>query len=331
METIIKMKKNINFFSVKSILLFLFAFILIIFPLMQRGPFYLNILILIFLYALLGGSWNILGGYAGQVSLGHAMFFGIGAYVSTMFYQWWGINPWIGMLVGGLIAVIFSIIIGLPSFRLRGHYFTIGTIAVAEIVITVFTNLQLLNAARGVYLPFLEPSLINFQFVEKIGYYYIILTFMVIMITVTYAIERSRIGFYLRAIREQPEAATALGVNIAKYKMIAMVISAFFTAIAGTFYAQYVLYIDPHSVMNLMVSVQICLVAVFGGVGTIFGPVLGAFILIPLSEFTRIYLGGTGSGFDLVIYGLLIMLIAIYQPSGLLGLFKKLPFLKREE
>jgi len=312
----------------KTIFLAIITLVLLAVPIFSNGPFYLNILILVYLNALMAGAWNVLGGYAGQVSLGHAMFFGIGAYASTMFYNWWGISPWVGMLMGGVIAVVVSLFIGWPCFRLKGHYFTIGTIAIAEIIITIFVNWDLVQGARGVYLPILEPSLKNFQFVHKTGYYYIAFFLMVVMIVISYIIERSKLGFYLKAIREQPDAARALGVNIQKYKMIAMLISAFFTALAGTFYAQYVLYIDPYSVLHLMLSVQICLVAVFGGVGTVWGPVLGAFILMPLSELTRSYLGGTGTGLDLIIYGLLIMLVAVYQPWGLMGLFKKLRIFK---
>ncbi|MDR3561160.1 MAG: branched-chain amino acid ABC transporter permease [Negativicutes bacterium] len=309
------MLKNKTFLLLGGVLLALLAF-----PLVVSSPFYIHLMILIFLYALLAGAWNILGGYTGQVSLGHAVFFGIGAYSSTLGLVNLGINPWLGMLAGGVIAVLLSLIMGFPTFRLKGHYFVIATIALGEIFFVLFTNWEWAGGAVGKHLPFAQTGLASFQFGPKAPYYYIALSFLVIQLAVTWWMERSYLGFYFQAIREDQEAARALGIDITRYKLVAMGFSAFFMAIGGSFYAQYVMYIDPESVLPMMLSIQVCLIAILGGVGTIIGPVIGAAIMIPLAEFSRALLGGSGSALDLIIYGLLIMIIAVLKPSGLMGL-----------
>ncbi len=300
------------------------AILLLAFPFLFQKPFPQRMMILVFMYALLGEAWNILGGYAGQVSLGHAVFFGLGAYTSSFMLIHWGISPWVGMVAGILVAVAVSILIGYPCFRLAGHYFAIATIAAGEIVSILFLNWKLMGGAVGLYLPLLQESFLNFEFhSSKVPYYYIILAMLVVTLWITYRIERSRLGFYLRAIKNDPEAARSLGVNLSRYKLIAMIISAALTAMAGTFYAQYVLFIDPFTVLPLMLSIQMCLIPVLGGTGTIAGPLLGAAILIPMAEYTRVYLAGKVSGLHLFIYGFLIIVIAVFQPAGLMGLIQR--------
>lgn len=228
------------------------------------------------------------------------------------------------MIPGVILAVAVSLVVGYPCFRLKGHYFAIATICVGEIVHLLFLNWPRVGGAVGLYLPILPDSIINFEFHKsKIPYYYIILFFLLSSVGVTVWISRSRIGFYLRAIKEDQDAARSIGIRATRYKMIAMAISAAFTAIGGTFYAQYILFIDPTSVLLLMISIQMCLICVLGGTGTVLGPLIGAFILIPLSELTRFYMGGKGQGIDLMIYGGLIMVISACQPAGLMGLFGK--------
>jgi branched-chain amino acid transport system permease protein len=195
---------------------------------------------------------------------------------------------------------------------------------VGEIIHLLFLNWPLVGGAVGLYLPILPSSFANFEFHKsKLPYYYIILFFLLFALGMTIWISRNRLGFYLRAIKEDQDAARSIGISATRYKMAAMGISAAFTAIAGTFYAQYILYIDPTSVFLLQLSVQMCLMAVLGGTGTILGPLIGAAILVPLSEFTRFYMGGKGQGIDLMIYGGLIMVISAYKPAGLMGLFEK--------
>jgi len=301
------------------------AGMLLAFPFLFKKPFPQRMMILILMYAMLGEAWNILGGYTGQVSLGHAVFFGLGAYTSSFMLIRWGITPWLGMLAGIVVAVAVSIVIGYPCFRLAGHYFAIATIAAGEIVAIIFLNWKLMGGAIGLFLPLLDESFLNFEFhSSKAPYYYIILAMLVITIYIAYRVERSKLGFYFRAIKNDPEAARSLGVNLTQYKLIAMVISAALTAMAGTFYAQYVLFIDPHTVLPLMLSIQMCLIPVLGGTGTIAGPIIGACILIPMAEYTRVYLAGKVSGLHLFIYGFLIMVIAVFQPTGLMGLVQRL-------
>jgi branched-chain amino acid transport system permease protein len=210
-------------------------------------------------------------------------------------------------------------------FRLRGHYFAIATIAVGEIVHILAVNWDFIGAARGLYIPIKRPdSLVNFQFHDsKAVYYYIVLGLLLLALAVTRAIERSRLGYYFRAVREEQDAAASLGVPVARTKRVAFAISAAVTAACGTFYAQYLLFIDPESVLPLSLSILICLVAVLGGVGTLWGPLVGAIVLVPLGETTRIWLGGTGKALDLVIYGALIMLVSVAQPAGLVGLVRR--------
>ncbi len=292
----------------------------------QRLPHPLHILIMICLYATIAQAWNILGGYAGQVSLGNAVFFGTGAYTSTLLMTRLGLSPWVGIPVGMAAAVLLSLAIGYPCFRLGGHYFAIATIAVGEIIQTVFINWREVGGASGIHLPLLPEAFVNFQFhASKLPYYYIALGMAGLAFACAAIVERSRLGFYFRAIKGDPLAARSLGVAITRYKLYAIAISAALSAMAGTFYAQYILVIDPESVFPLSLSVLICLVAVLGGVGTVWGPLLGALVLIPLSEVTRVYLAtsaGGGKAVDLMVYGALIVFVAVFQPGGLIAMLK---------
>jgi branched-chain amino acid transport system permease protein len=235
------------------------------------------------------------------------------------------LTPWLGMLAGALVAVILSQLIGYPVFRLRGHYFAIATIAVGEIVQTLVINWDWVGGARGLFVPIRRPdSLWNFQFHQsKQMYYWIALGFLLLALAITRRVEGSRTGYYFRAIREDQEAAASLGIPVARYKLRAMGISAALTALGGTFYAQYILFIDPESVFPLSLSILVCLVAVLGGVGTLWGPLVGAAILVPLSEGTRVWLGGTGKALDLLVFGALIVVVSVSQPGGLMALARR--------
>jgi branched-chain amino acid transport system permease protein len=309
----------------KRLLLGLLLLGALLFPLVFTLPFPRHVMILIFLYGALAAAWNILAGYCGQISLGNAVFFGIGAYTSTLLGRETGLTPWLGMALGAALAVVASQIIGYPVFRLRGHYFAIATIAIGEIVQTLIINWDWAGGARGVFVQIKRPdSFLNFQFHQsKAVYYYIALGLLLLALAATRWLERARSGYYFRAIREDQEAAASLGIHVAREKHRAIALSAALTALGGTFYAQYILFIDPESVFPLSLSVLICLVAVLGGVGTLWGPVLGAAVLVPLSEGTRVYFGGTGKALDLLVYGALIMVISVVQPAGLMGLGRR--------
>jgi branched-chain amino acid transport system permease protein len=291
-------------------------------PLVLRSPTYLHILILLYLYAYLTTSWNLVGGFAGVLPLGHAAFIGIGAYTSTVLSLQYGISPWAGMLVGALLSAVVGVIIGLPTFKMRGAYFALATIAFAEGIRVMVENIDYLgplqlNGPRGLQIPPLKTGFLNFMFAEKEPYYYIILLMLTGALVLTWFVSRSKLGYYLVAGGEEPEAAQALGVNVARAKLIAMAMSSFLTAFAGTFWAQFTLYIHPKSVMSLDISFEIAFIALIGGRGSIAGPVLGALLLRPVSDFSRIYFGSTLPGLHLVIFGVVLILVMLYQPRGL--------------
>jgi branched-chain amino acid transport system permease protein len=309
----------------------LLFFFLAIAPLLIRDTHFQHLLIMLMLFATLSQAWNLIGGYAGQVSFGHAAFFGIGAYGAMAPLNHWGLTPWAGMLIGGLAAVLLALIIGVPVFRLRGHYFAISTFAIAEVLRELFLSWEWVDGAFGLDAPVLDPGFYNFMFYKtKLPYHYTVLLFFVVMMLVAYRIERVRMGYYFRAIKQSLNAAEGLGVNTSRYKLYAMLLSAFFTAICGSFYAQYILHIEPATVLSLDISIKIVLVTVLGGAGTLWGPLLGSAILIPLSEYTRIWLGGTGMGIDLIVLGALIVAICILEPKGMVGLFGRLSLRKGE-
>ncbi|MGZ3536581.1 MAG: branched-chain amino acid ABC transporter permease [Thermodesulfobacteriota bacterium] len=315
--------RNISF---KQILSGVIAFVLVmIFPLVIRNTFAQHVMILFFMFGMMGVAWNIMGGYAGMFSFGQVAFFGIGAYTSSFLLITYHVNPWIGLVGGGLVAALVGAAIGYPCSNLRGHYFAIASIAFGEIVRTHFNNWKLIGAAEGLSLPMLSEGFKNFMFhSSKLPYYYIMFAFLLISLLVCYLISTSTMGYYFRAIKESHDVAKVLGINVVWYRLVAIMISAFLTAMAGTFYAQYVLYIDPESVMLLATSVQVVLISMLGGAGSVMGPVIGAVILIPISEFTRVWLGHKGTGIDMLIYGFLITLISVYQPKGVWGLFMNL-------
>ncbi|MBI9085697.1 MAG: branched-chain amino acid ABC transporter permease [Desulfobacterales bacterium] len=291
-------------------------------PLVIRSATYLHILVLLYFYAYLTTSWNLVGGFAGVLPLGHAAFVGIGAYTSTILSLQYGVSPWLGMIVGGVLASVVGILIGLPTFKMRGAYFALATIAFGEGLRVMVENIDYLgplniNGPRGLQIPPLNTGLANFMFSGKEPYYYIILIMLSAVLLLTYWFSRSKLGYSLISGGEEPEAAMALGVNVARAKLIAMALSSFLTALAGTFYAQFTLYIHPKSIISLDLSFELAFIALIGGRGSIAGPVLGALLLRPLSDFSRIYFGATLPGLHLVIYGVVLILVMTFQPRGL--------------
>ncbi|OGB94211.1 MAG: hypothetical protein A2Z31_08930, partial [candidate division NC10 bacterium RBG_16_65_8] len=245
-----------------------------------------NLLITTFYYAYLAQAWNVLGGYAGQLSLGHAAFFSIGAYTSAVLSIHLGISPWLGMFVGAFLAVLLSLGIGYLGFRfgLRGFYFVLLTVASAEICRLVALHLPILGGYTGLFINF-TPNALQFQFQGKIPYYFVSLGFLTTASLVVWLIQRSKLGVYLLAIRDDEDASEALGVDTFRYKMLAYAVSAGLTAFGGTFYAYYQFYLQPNTVLNLNHSVDIMIRAIVGGTGTILGPILGSFLLELLGEF----------------------------------------------
>lgn len=293
-------------------------------PLVVKAPAAQNTAILMLMTAQLGVAWNLLGGYAGQVSLGHAAFFGCGAYVSTFLLLRLGLSPWLGMAAGAVAAAALSMVIGWPCFRLRGHYFAMATIAVGEIVQAVVANWDALGGAVGLYLPVAEAGWRGLVWnTTKLPYYYVALGLLVLTLLVSAAVVRSHVGYYLRAIKDEPDAARSLGVSLTRYKLVAIALSSALTAAGGTLYAQKELYIDPGSVLPTALSIKVALVAILGGVSTLSGPIVGAVVLTAIEEGSRRAFGGTGRGTDLVIYGLLIIAVAVFRPAGILGILER--------
>lgn len=294
----------------------MFMIILGFSPLIVRNPFYVHIFVMTFFYAAMSGAWNLIGGYGGQLSLGHTAFFGIGAYTSTLLFLNFGISPWIGMWAGGLLAALTSAGIGYPCFRLRGPFFALATIAFAEVlrILGMYWR-DLTKGGVGLLIPS-QPSPSNFMFSGKVPYFYIAFALMIVVIFISTRVERSRRGFYLRALGEDEDAAEASGVRTARSKLFAMVISAFLTALGGTFYAQYLLFIDPDIVFSIHFSIQLALLAIIGGVGSVAGPIIGSFILTPLDVFLRGWLGGLYAGVSFLVYGLTLIVVVILMPFG---------------
>jgi branched-chain amino acid transport system permease protein len=293
-------------------------------PLFVRDVYVQNIMVLTLMYAALSQSWNILSGYCGQISLGHALYFGLGAYTTAILFTKFGVLPWFGMIAGGAISAVIAMALGYPCFRLRGHYFVIATIVIAEIALLLFQNWNWAGAALGIDIPVHGDSWLLFQFRRsKLPYFYFALVLACVAWLVTWWLENSKWGFWWRAVKDNPDAAESLGVVVFDSKMGAAAVSAFLTAVGGSFYAMFVSYIDPESVMGFQFSLLMALPAVVGGIGTLWGPVLGAIILIPLTELTRSFIGGSGRGIDLIVYGTLIVLISLARPEGLIGLFAR--------
>lgn len=313
--------KKKNFYS-----LFLIIILLII-PIFINNVFFHHVLIMVVLYATLGMAWNLLGGYLGYVSFGHATFFGIGAYTSTILFRNFGINPWLGILAGASLAVIVASFIAFPvfGFTLRGHYFAIGTLALGEISRILAENFNYIGGARGILIPLSPTSSFSvIQFDTKLPYFYIFFIFLLITVAVMNFIINSKVGYYLQAIKEDENVAEALGINTTVYKHFAFYISAIIAAIVGSFFAQYQLYFDPIMVFGMMVSVQMALISILGGCNRIIGPIIGAVIYIPLSEYIRSIIGGEGRGIDLIVLGTVVLIIILFQPQGVVQLCERI-------
>ncbi len=282
------------------------------------GSYALTVFIFIFFYGYLGQAWNIVGGYGGQLSVGHAAFVGIGGYTSAVLLVHAGLTPWLGMFLGGTLAALLGALIGYLGFRfgLRGFYFVLLTVAFAEVCRILALNTDAIGGALGFYITFTgDPR--NFQFGDNRAYYYIALGLMLLATLVAWVIERRRFGTYLAAIREDEDAAEALGVDTFKYKMLAMIVSSFLTGIGGTFYAFYLFSLQPNTVFGIPLSVEIVIRPIVGGAGTLLGPILGSFILSPLAELSRLYFATAGwSGMHLIVYGVLLILVVLFVPQG---------------
>lgn len=303
--------------TVPKILILLVLGVCAVLPVLV-GQYLLHLGVMILFFAYLGVAWNILGGYAGQFSFGHAAFFGLGAFTSTLLYVHYGISPWIGMLLAGLAGVMLGMISGYLSFRygLQGPYFALVMLAFAEMLRLLFESWMANSYPLGLPIPLQGTSLVDFQFKNKEPYFYIALLMLCGAMYLCYRLAGSKVGAYFMAIRENEDAAEALGINAFRYKLLAMGISSFLTAVGGTFFAQYFLTLEANEVFGVQISVEILLSAIIGGAGTVLGPLVGSLTLQLLSEGTRVYIRAF-SGFDLMIYGCVLIVVIIFLPQGI--------------
>ena len=298
-------------------------------PLLTGNSFYQHLMIMVLFWTLLGASWNLLGGFAGQVSFGHATFLGIGAYTTMLFFLSLQLSPWLGMLAGGVLGALFALPIGLICFRLRGPYFALATLAVAEIVRLVALNWEQLTAGpMGLLittLPQISMAGRTIDWESKIPFYYLAVALTLFAMGLTYAVSRSRLGAYLTAVREDIDSAEAAGIDTVRTRVIALVLSAFVVGLAGGFYAMYFRYIDPDAVFAISLSIEMVFIAVVGGLATTAGPIVGALVLVGIGEIfrERFQVG------HLIFYGLFMMFIIRYLPEGIWGRLRLLLSLGR--
>lgn len=290
-------------------------------PFLVRDEYLMNVLVLMCMNIALGSAWNILGGYGGQHSLGHAAFFGIGAYMTLLFAQVWDIGVWWGVLAGCGLSALAACTVGAICFRLRGPYFSFATIALAEVLRIVTTTWRsVTRGAEGILLaPDRVPTLLGIPLDDKRDFYWCMLALAVLSVALTAWIARSRLGYALVAVREDQEAAESLGVSPLAAKLGGLLVSAGLVSLVGSFYALYLRYVDPETVLTIQRSVDMLLVAILGGVGTVMGPVVGGVVLTTLSELFRSLTGQA----NLLLYGFMVIVVILYLPGGLLGALRR--------
>lgn len=289
----------------------------------------IRVLTFALLFAAMGQAWNIVGGLANQMSLGHAAFFGIGAYTSTLLLLRAGVSPWIGMVAGAGLAAVAAVFLSVPTLKLKGHYFALATLAFGEVARVVAGAWEhFTGGPQGISVPFSPDSLAAFQFKSTRPYYYVMLAALVLVSLVFLAVSRGKLGYRLRAIRANQDAAEVVGIGTFRAKLTASVISATLTAALGTCYAQFNYFFDPDTVFGLTpISVRMALIAIVGGSGTVWGPIIGAAFLIPAEEATNYYFGAEMAGISQLAYGVLLILVILIEPRGLVAL--RLPRLGR--
>lgn len=289
-------------------------------PSVVRDNYLLDTLVLVLLWGALAGAWNVAGGYAGQISLGHAAFFGIGTYAAALGAIHWQANTWLAMLGGGLVSTLAGLIIGYLANRLRGPYFGLATIAFAQVLLIVFSRWrEFTRGGEGIPIPF-RPGLENLAFVGKEPWVYAATVFAVLVYLVQVYLEHSRFGYQLAGVREDESAAEAIGIHTRRLKVQAIALSAFLTSVLGTFWAQYIGFVDPFYVFSIDLSIRFALMTIIGGMGSAFGPFVGALLITSLESYLRATLSGAQaaqSGIYLIIYGILLIVVVRFLPQGL--------------
>ncbi len=295
--------------------------LLVLVPVLSGSAFLIHIFVTICVFAALSTAWNIVGGYAGQLSLGHMMFYGIGAYTTSLLVTHFGLTPWIGMWIGAVLAAIVGAGVGYPCFRLRGPFFSLSTIAFLEVIRLLSIHfVGLTGGSAGLIVP-LKIGWAWMVFSDKANYLYIAFSLLLLCLGVSLAIRQSRLGFYLTAVREREDAALAAGINNSNVKLKAVVVSAMLTALIGAFHAMYLTFLEPATMFSLGTSIEVAMFSLIGGLGTVAGPLLGTVLVVPLAELARGWLGASASGLHGVVYGTVLVLITLTLPAGLVGTF----------
>lgn len=290
-----------------------------------RG-YWIRVLTFTLLFAAMAQAWNIIGGLANQTSLGHAAFFGIGAYTSTILLLKLGLSPWIGMLVGGVFGGVAAFVIAIPTMRLQGHYFALATLAFGE-VMRVIANVwvSLTGGPGGTSIPFSPPSFANYSFKLLLPHTYIAIAALVVTTLIFEWIQRGAMGYRLRAIKENPSAAEVIGIDTTRVKLQAAVISGALMAMLGTLYVQVAVFFDPDTVFSAAgISIRVALIAILGGIGTAVGPILGAFFIIPLEELMNEWFSSSAAGLSQLIFGLILIVVILWRPHGFVTVFRSL-------
>lgn len=310
-----------NFANPRTYMAFIAMAVMVAIPLIVGSPFVYHIFILLFSFAALASAWNIVGGFAGQLSLGHAVFYGIGSYTAALLMLHFNISPWIGMFVGAIISTLLSVVISYPCFRLRGPFFALATIAILEVIRLMAIHQQdITGGSGGVAVP-LQVGAEWMMFREKWAYMIIAFGFMLVSLYVSWKIKNSKLGYYLVAVREREDAALAVGVNPPMVKLSAVAISAFLTSLVGSYHAMYLTFIEPGSAFSLELSIQVAMFALIGGLGTVSGPLVGTLLVLPIAELARGWLSDFGNGFHGLVYGLVLVVVVLTIPRGLVGRF----------
>jgi branched-chain amino acid transport system permease protein len=288
--------------------------------LLWSNPYWVNILAYTYLFAALAAAWNIIGGFGGQFSLGHGVFFAIGAYSVARLYLDLGVTPWLAIFPAAALATVVALLISWPTFRLRGPFFAIATMAINEACFALANySDKLTGGPRGILIPF-RAGLSNMIFIERWKYALLMFAFMIIVVLITVWLRRARLGHYLLAVRADEDAARAAGINVLKVKLQGMALSAFLTGIGGGLFAMYVRVLDPPTLFSLPdIGVKFALISLIGGIGTIIGPVVGAILIVPLESFLRGWLGGDIPGGHLIILGAILVAASLFLKRGIVG------------
>ena len=335
METIKNALDFSDFPRIDLIAAGLILIFLLVFPLLPLSAFAMATMIQFLMFSIYGMGWNTIGGYGGQVDLGKAQYVGIGAYTTSVMLIRWDIPFWVSIPVGVCLAVGWSFIIGYPLFRLKGHYFAIATIATSLVLKDLFEVWRFVGAARGLEISpikYSPPDFLRLIFREDIYYYYVLLGFFIIGLIYINWFRKSRLGFQLRCIKDNEHVARSLGINVRWAKVKTYAIATAFVSVVGSFHACYIKNIEPEDTMSLSISILIALMAMLGGAGSLWGPIIGAGILIPLKSYLKEWLGAKAGlvGIDLILYAIIIMLVSAYEPRGIWGIVEKVRRRKRK-